>query len=73
MIDLYHSLPPLRYVEAVVDYLLNKSISKQFSAFSDGFRILCDGPATRLFNAQVGLAAEIASYPAFDIFEAHPC
>ena len=31
---------------------MNKSIEKQFKAFSEGFRILCDGPATRLFNAQ---------------------
>ena len=46
-------LVPCRYVEAVVDYLLNKSIDKHFRAFSEGFRILCDGPATRLFNAQV--------------------
>lgn len=42
----------LEYVEAVVDELLNRSIGKQFSAFASGFRILCDGPAIRLFNAQ---------------------
>jgi hypothetical protein len=42
-----------RYVEAVVDFLLTKSINTQFTAFAEGFRILCDGPATRLFNAQV--------------------
>lgn len=42
----------LEYVEAVVDMLLNKSVAKQFNAFAMGFRILCDGPAIRLFNAQ---------------------
>ncbi|GAX82001.1 hypothetical protein CEUSTIGMA_g9429.t1 [Chlamydomonas eustigma] len=46
----------LEYVEAVVDFLLNKSIDSQFTAFSEGFRILCDGPATRLFNAQVRIS-----------------
>ena len=45
--------PPCRYVEVAVDYMLNKSITKQYNAFAEGFRILCDGPATRLFNAQV--------------------
>ena len=33
--------------------MLKKSITKQYNAFAEGFRILCDGPATRLFNAQV--------------------
>lgn len=27
------------------------SIGRQFEAFSHGFRLLCDGPAIRLFNA----------------------
>lgn len=39
------------YVELMVDYLLNRSIQRQFDAFYHGFRILCDGPAIRLFNA----------------------
>ncbi len=42
----------LDYVEAMVDFLLNRSIEQQFKAFEEGFRILCDGPAMRLFNAQ---------------------
>ena len=29
----------------------NRSIHRQFEAFFHGFRILCDGPAIRLFNA----------------------
>jgi hypothetical protein len=28
-----------------------RSIHRQFEAFFHGFRILCDGPAIRLFNA----------------------
>jgi hypothetical protein len=28
-----------------------RSISRQFEAFANGFRMLCDGPAIRLFNA----------------------
>jgi hypothetical protein len=28
-----------------------RSIRRQFEAFAHGFRILCDGPAIRLFNA----------------------
>eukprot|EP00879_Flechtneria_rotunda_P005191 GHRR01005473.1.p1 GENE.GHRR01005473.1~~GHRR01005473.1.p1 ORF type:complete len:1380 (+),score=526.24 GHRR01005473.1:240-4379(+) len=39
------------YVELMVDYLLNRSIRRQFEAFAHGFKILCDGPAIRLFNA----------------------
>eukprot|EP00878_Enallax_costatus_P027167 GHUV01029224.1.p1 GENE.GHUV01029224.1~~GHUV01029224.1.p1 ORF type:complete len:595 (+),score=219.24 GHUV01029224.1:320-2104(+) len=39
------------YVELMVDYLLNRSIRRQFEAFAAGFKILCDGPAIRLFNA----------------------
>ncbi|KIY99241.1 ubiquitin-protein ligase E3 A [Monoraphidium neglectum] len=39
------------YVDLMVDYLLNRSIHRQFEAFFHGFRILCDGPAIRLFNA----------------------
>jgi hypothetical protein len=35
----------------MVDYLLSRSIRRQFEAFAAGFKILCDGPAIRLFNA----------------------
>ena len=28
-----------------------RSIQRQFEAFTQGFKILCDGPAIRLFNA----------------------
>eukprot|EP00798_Chlamydomonas_sp_ICE-L_P023307 gene23307-30545_t len=40
------------YVELLVDHLLNKSVAPHFKAFSRGFRMLCDGRATRLFNPQ---------------------
>lgn len=39
------------YVELMVDFLLRRSVERQFAAFAQGFRILCDGPAIRLFNA----------------------
>lgn len=29
----------------------DRSIRRQFEAFAAGFKILCDGPAIRLFNA----------------------
>lgn len=29
----------------------SRSIKRQFEAFAAGFKILCDGPAIRLFNA----------------------
>ena len=54
------SSPHCRYVEVAVDYMLNKSITKQYNAFAEGFRILCDGPATRLFNAQVTETVRVA-------------
>ena len=64
---LFSSLPPssllFRYVEVAVDYMLNKSITKQYNAFAEGFRILCDGPATRLFNAQVCGQLGVAQQP----------
>ena len=31
--------------------LTHSSIARQFDAFLGGFKILCDGPAVRLFNA----------------------
>lgn len=35
-----------------------RSIKRQFEAFAAGFKILCDGPAIRLFNAcEVSCAA----------------
>eukprot|EP00955_Chlamydomonas_euryale_P028873 304162-Chlamydomonas_euryale.AAC.1 len=46
----------MEYVEAMVDYFLNRSIADSFDAFAQGFRILCDGPAIGLFNAQVSAA-----------------
>jgi hypothetical protein len=42
------------YVDAVVDYHLNRSVSWQFEAFTRGFGTLCDGPALKLLNPQVG-------------------
>ena len=44
-----------------MDHHLNASVAAQFEAFATGFRMLCDGPALRLFNCQVrgvGLACE---------------
>jgi hypothetical protein len=39
------------YVQLMVEYLLSRSVQRQFEAFAVGFRILCHGPAIRLFNA----------------------
>ena len=35
-----------RYVE----YILNKSVEKQYAAFMDGLMMLCKGPAISLFS-----------------------
>lgn len=38
--------------------LCRRSIKRQFESFAAGFKILCDGPAIRLFNAcEVGVTA----------------
>lgn len=41
------------YVELMVRWLLRGSVSWQLGAFTEGIMTLCDGPAFRLFNAQV--------------------
>ncbi|MEW5310744.1 MAG: hypothetical protein WDW38_002511 [Sanguina aurantia] len=41
-----------QYVELLVDWVLNRSISRQFESFAAGFRMLSAGPAMRLFNSQ---------------------
>jgi ubiquitin-protein ligase E3 A len=40
------------YVALYVDWILNKSIESQFSAFARGFRKVCSGPAFDLFIAE---------------------
>jgi E3 ubiquitin-protein ligase HERC3 len=39
------------YVELYVDFLLNKSIARQFDAFKAGFDLVVSGPALGLFRA----------------------
>lgn len=40
------------FVELYTDYILTKSIRSQFDAFSQGFMMVCGGPALNLFHAQ---------------------
>jgi hypothetical protein len=39
------------YIALYVDYMLNKSVEKQFEAFSKGFMKLCNHPLFRIFGA----------------------
>ncbi len=41
------------YVDTMASYYLTDSVKWQFEAFARGFGVLCNGPALRLFNAQV--------------------
>lgn len=38
------------YVDLYVEYLLDKSIKKQFESFKTGFQCVCNSPAFRLFD-----------------------
>ncbi len=41
------------YVDSLVNFYLYDSMKWQFEAFAKGFGVMCNGPALRLFNAQV--------------------
>jgi hypothetical protein len=38
------------FVDRYVDYILNKSVERQYSAFLEGLMMLCKGPAISLFS-----------------------
>ena len=38
------------FVDKYVDYILNKSVERQYSAFLEGLMMLCKGPAITLFS-----------------------
>ena len=40
------------YVNKMVDWVMNKSIEKQFDAFKSGFFMVCGGNALSLFRAE---------------------
>lgn len=35
-----------------MDFILNKSVENQFTAFKEGFDLVCSGTATQLFRAE---------------------
>lgn len=41
-----------RYVELYIDYVVNKSVEKQFDAFSHGFHRVCGGRVLEFFHPQ---------------------
>ncbi|PNH05535.1 Ubiquitin-protein ligase E3A, partial [Tetrabaena socialis] len=45
------------YVSLLAAWHMEGSVEAQFQAFAEGFRVLCEGPALSLFNAQVSAAA----------------
>eukprot|EP00057_Strongylocentrotus_purpuratus_P007783 XP_011662257.1 PREDICTED: probable E3 ubiquitin-protein ligase HERC4 [Strongylocentrotus purpuratus] len=47
------------YIDAYVDYTLNKSVEPQFSAFSEGFLEVCGGHVLSLFHPQELMAMVI--------------
>jgi len=56
------------FVDLYVNHYLNVSIAKQFDYFSRGFRMVCDGPALRLFNVSE-LEVLICGSPKFDFHD----
>jgi hypothetical protein len=56
------------YVELYIDWVLNKSIEKQFKAFYTGFHLCASGPALELFRPEE-LELLVCGSPTFD-FEA---
>ena len=46
-------LNKVEFVALYVDYLLNKSIERQFNAFSRGFHKVCDSSQCRVFSTSV--------------------
>ncbi|GFR90953.1 ubiquitin-protein ligase E3A [Elysia marginata] len=47
-----HNGNKLEYVNLYVDFLLNKSVQEQFTAFSEGFHAVCGGVVLDLFHPQ---------------------
>lgn len=39
------------FVDLYIDYVLNKSVEKQYTAFHTGFKIVCGGPVLNMFQA----------------------
>ncbi len=39
-------------MDLYVDFILNKSISKQFNSFKEGFDSVCSGSAIQLFRPE---------------------
>jgi len=58
------------YVTLYTEYLLEISVEKQFKAFFDGFRAVCDSPGFRLFKSEE-LELLVCGSPVldFDAFE----
>ena len=48
-----------KYVEAYIDHVLNKSVGKQFRAFSEGFLRVCGGRVLVSFNALIVLRLHV--------------
>ena len=42
----------LEFVDLYTDYVLNKSIEKQFTAFKEGFDLVCSGTAITIFRPE---------------------
>lgn len=61
----------VEYVGLYVDWVLNKSVEKQFNSFRNGFKKLCDTTAMRIFQPQE-LELLVCGNPSFDFdaFEA---
>lgn len=46
----YFNICRVEFVELYIDYVLNKSVLKQFQGFSDGFMKVCGGKVLQLFK-----------------------
>ncbi|XP_005105124.1 probable E3 ubiquitin-protein ligase HERC4 isoform X1 [Aplysia californica] len=57
-----------KYVDLYVDYILNKSVETQFSAFSEGFLSVCGGEVLELFHPQE-LQAMVVGNEDYDFLE----
>ena len=42
------------YVSLLAAWHMERATAEQYESFAAGFRVLCEGPAMSLFNAQVG-------------------
>ncbi|XP_062513576.1 probable E3 ubiquitin-protein ligase HERC4 isoform X2 [Corticium candelabrum] len=56
------------YVDAYVDYVLNKCVTRQFGAFADGFRHVCSGKVLELLHPKE-LQAIVSGYLMFNLKE----